>query len=61
MHKAPKLIYLLRKSKQSEDTAVPVLKRDDFPLCFYFKGHEVNIAVTTNGNINVTKTRLTGA
>jgi len=61
MHKAPKLIYLLRKSKQAEDAAIPVLKRNDFPLRFYFKGHEVSIAVTANGNIEVTKTRLAGA
>lgn len=61
MTKAPKLIYLLRKSIQADAAAIPVLKRNDFPLCFYFKGQEVNIAVTLNGNIEVTKTRLTGA
>jgi hypothetical protein len=62
MQKAPKLIYLLRKSRQTEDAAaIPVLKRNDFPLRFYFKGCEVSISVTTNGNIEVTKTRLTGA
>jgi hypothetical protein len=61
MKKAPKLIYLLRKSKQAETAAIPVLKRDDFPLCFYFKGQEINITVTPKGNIEVTKQRLTGA
>jgi len=60
MQKAPKLIYLLRKSSQAE-TSVPVLKRDDFPLRFYFKGMEVNIAVTKSGNIEVNKQRLTGS
>lgn len=60
MQKAPKLIYILRKSKQDEGS-VPVLKRDDFPLRFYFKGMEVNVAVTTKGNIEITKHRLTGA
>jgi hypothetical protein len=61
MNKAPKLLYLLRKSRQVEETAIPVLKRDDFPLRFYFKGNEVSIVVTPKGNIEVTKTRLTGA
>jgi hypothetical protein len=61
MNKSPKLIYLLRKSIQADPAAIPVLKRDDFPLCFYFKGQEINIAVTQKGNIEVTKQRLTGA
>jgi hypothetical protein len=59
MNKAPKLIYLLRKSIQ-DSAALPVLKRDDFPLRFVFKGQEVTIEVTTKGNIEVSKQRLTG-
>jgi len=61
MKKAPRLIYLLRKSKQAEDAAIPVLRKTDFPLRFYFKGHEVTIAVTQNNNLEVNKTRLAGA
>lgn len=61
MQKAPRLIYLLRKSVQSESTAIPVLKRDDFPLRFVFKGQEITLAVTQKGNIEITKQRLTGA
>jgi hypothetical protein len=60
MQKAPKLIYLLRKSRQDDAAAIPVLKRDDLPLRFYFKGHEVIITATKNGNIEVSKQRLTG-
>ena len=61
MKKAPKLIYLLRKSIQSDSTTIPVLKRDDFPLRFVFKGQEITVAVTQKGNIEITKQRLTGA
>lgn len=57
MQKAPKLIYLLRKSVQDE-TSIPVLKRNDLPLRFYFKGCEFTIAATKNGNIEINKTRL---
>lgn len=60
MNKKPKLIYLLRKSVQTDTAAIPVLKRDDFPLCFYFKGQEITITVTKKGNIDVKKHRLTG-
>lgn len=63
MQKAPKLIYLLRKSKQSEDTAIPVLKRDDFPLRFYHGGKEIVIEATGRGRLKLhaTTIRLTGA
>lgn len=61
MKKAPRLIYLLRKSVQPDSTAIPVLKRDDFPLRFVFKGQEITIAVTQKGNIEISKQRLTGA
>jgi len=61
MQKAPKLIYLLRKSVQDEAASIPVLKRNDLPLRFYFKGQEVTIAATKNGNIEVTKQRLAGS
>jgi hypothetical protein len=60
MNKAPKLIYLLRKSIQGDSAEIPVLKRDDFPLRFMFKGQEITVAVTPKGNIEVTKQRLTG-
>ena len=61
MNKAPRLVYLLRKSKQTEEQSIPVMHKNDFPLRFYFKGHEVCIDITTKGNIEVTKSRLTGA
>lgn len=60
MDKAPKLIYLLRKSIQGDSASVPVLKRDDFPLRFQFKGEEITIEITRKGNIEVNKQRLTG-
>jgi hypothetical protein len=60
MNKTPKLIYLLRKGSQADAAAIPVLKRDDFPLRFYFKGREINISITKKGNIEVTKHRFAG-
>lgn len=57
MNKAPRLIYLLRKSIQDGDS-MPVLKRNDFPLRFHFKGDEVSIAVTAKGNLSITKQPL---
>lgn len=59
MKKAPQLIYLLRKSIE-DSAALPVLKRDDFPLRFILKGQEVTIDITPKGNIEVSKQRLTG-
>lgn len=60
MNKAPRLVYLLRKSRQVEETAVPVLKRDDLPLRFYYKGREINIEATPKGNLIIKESRLTG-
>lgn len=60
MHKAPKLVYLLRKSIQTETDAIPVLRHNDFPLRFFFKGQEVSITVTQKGNLEIAKRRLTG-
>jgi len=60
MERAPKLIYLLRKSIQADSATVPVLKRDDFPLRFLFGGEEITVEVTRKGNIQVSKQRLTG-
>lgn len=60
MQKAPKLIYLLRKSVQDDAATIPVLKRSDLPLRFYFKGQEITITATKNGNIEISKQRLTG-
>lgn len=60
MNRAPKLIYLLRKSVQDE-ASIPVLKRSDLPLRFYFKGSEVTIAATKSGNIEISKQRLAGS
>ena len=59
MHKAPKQVYLLRKSIQA-NVDIPVLKRDDFPLRFLFKGQEVTVAITPQGNITIGKQRLAG-
>lgn len=61
MQKAPKLIYLLRKSVQDEAATIPVLKRSDLPLRFFFKGQEITIAATKSGNIEINKQRLTGS
>lgn len=60
MDKAPKLIYLLRKSTQAEGATVPVLNKNDFPLRFCFKGQEVVVNITQKGNIEITKHRLAG-
>lgn len=59
MDKKPKLLYLLRKSDTNTDI-MPVLKRDDFPLQFYFKGNQISIEITKNGKIELKKQRLTG-
>lgn len=56
----PRTIYLLRKSSQGAEEAIPVLTRTDLPLRFHYKGREINIEATPKGNLVITETRLTG-
>jgi hypothetical protein len=55
----PRTIYLLRKSSQGAEEAIPVLTRTDLPLRFHFQGKEVEITASNRGRLQIT-TRLTG-
>ena len=56
----PRVVYLLRKSHQIAEDAIPVLTKADLPLRFHFKGREINIEVTAKGNLTIAETRLAG-
>jgi hypothetical protein len=52
MNKKNDLLYHLRKSHQDQ-TSIPILRKNDFPLRFYFKGKEVNVTVTKKGHLEI--------
>jgi len=60
MQTAPRLIYLLRKSIQTDEAAIPVLARTDLPLRFHYRGREINIEATPKGNLIIKESRLAG-
>jgi hypothetical protein len=54
----PRAIFLLRKSVQNAEEAIPVLNRADLPLRFHFRGREIEIEVTPKGNLTIRESRL---